>query len=361
MIKRILFFVSIVMISCHEDGTQPVTPGASMYFPVGSIWERETLSNLGWNEAGIIDLDKFLTNSNTRAFIVLQNGRIAIEKYMGKQLVNTTLDFTPFDNWYWASAGKTMTSVLMGIAESQGKLSLDTKTSVYLGSGWSSLTTEQEDKITLRHQLSMTTGLDDEVDNPDCTDPSCLTYKADPGTRWAYHNAPYTLLDGVISSATNKSLNDFASEVLLSKIGMDGQYIKTGDNNVFYSTARSMARFGLLLLNRGKWDGEQIFPENYYFTMTSSSQNFNLAYGYLTWLNGKANFILPGSQVVFNGYITPNAPVDMISAIGKNGQLINVVPSKRLVVIRLGDAPDNQPVPLTFQDDLWKELNKIIP
>jgi hypothetical protein len=94
--------------------------------------------------------------------------------------------------------------------------------------------------------------------------------------------------------------------------------------------------------------------------MTTASQNFNRSYGYLTWLNGKPSYMVPGSQVVLNGNLSPNAPADMFAAMGKNGQLINVVPSKRIVVIRMGDVPDTSLVPFLFQDDLWKKLNAII-
>ncbi len=361
MTIRILILALIVLFSCSEEITRPVTTVPTMYFPpTGSIWERATPASVGWDESKIPDLEKFLEDSNTRALIVLKDGKIVIEKYLGKQLINTSQDFFATSNWYWASAGKTLTSAVAGIAVSEGKIALDARTSDYLGVGWTSLTPEQENKITVRHQLTMTTGLDDEVANKDCTDPACLVYKADPASRWAYHNAPYTLLDGVIASATGKTLNSYISEQLLNKTGMDGQYIKTGDNNVFYSTPRSMARFGLLLLNRGKWEQTQIIPESYFGLMTTSSQNFNQAYGYLTWLNGKSTLMIPGSQVVFNGYISPNAPNDMIAAMGKNAQLINVVPSKRVVVIRMGDDPATSLVPFLYQDDLWKVLNTII-
>ncbi len=142
---------------------------------------------------------------------------------------------------------------------------------------------------------------------------------------------------------------------------MSGFYIKDTYNNVFYSSARSMARFGLLLSNKGKWDQTQVIPETYFQLMKTTSQNLNLSYGYLTWLNGKASSMAPGSQTVFPIEITSNAPDDMFDAMGKNGQLINIVPSKKFVMIRMGDAPDNLPVPFTFQNELWAKLNQIIP
>ncbi len=331
-----------------------------MYFPpAGSTWETVTPASLGWNESKIADLKTFLQTSNSRALIVLKDGKIVIEEYLGME-INTTANFTSSSIWYWASAGKTLTSALVGIANTQGKINLDAKTSDYLGTGWTSLTPLQENKITVRHQLTMTTGLDDGVANKDCTDKVCLQYKADPGTRWAYHNAAYTLLDGVIASGTGMSLTNFFNGQLRDKIGMDGSYLKIDYNNVFFSTPRSMARYGLLLLNKGVWNGTAIVPESYFNLMNTTSQNINLSYGYLTWLNGKTSSMAPGSQTVFPTEITPNAPNDMFAAMGKNGQLINIVPSKGLVVIRMGDVPDTSLVPFNFQNDLWEKLNAII-
>ena len=358
MPNRIFILLLLTFLSCKKDDPKPSLQ--DLYFPpINGTWETVTPASLGWDEPKLPDLKSLLETSNTRALIVLKNGKIVIEEYLGKQITGTN-DFTVTSNWYWASAGKTLTSALVGIAESQGQLSFDNKTSDYLGTDWSSLTTAQENKITIRHQLTMTSGLDDGVADRDCTDPSCLTYLTDPNTRWAYHNAPYTLLDKVIANATGKLINEYATDQILNKIGMNGQYLKSGYNNVFYSTPRSMARFGLLLLNKGSWDQTPIIPETYFNLMITSSQNFNPSYGYLTWLNGKDFYVPPTTQLKVPTSITPNAPADMFAAMGKNGQLINIVPSKNIVLVRMGDDPGTSLVPFLFQDDLWKKLNGII-
>ena len=363
-----ILVMAILLLACGSNDTVPVpTPSTKPYFPpngTGALWGTVTPASLGWNEAAIPDLKTFLLNTNSRALIVLKDGRIVIELYLNTQ-INSTAAFTETSTWYWASAGKTLTSSLVGIASGQGKISLDAKTSDYLGAGWTKLTTTQENKITVRNQLTMTTGLDDYSDagstgNKDCTDPACLIYKADPGARWAYHNAPYTLLDGVIAAGTGQPLTSFFNTQLRDRIGMDGAYLKIDYNNVFFSSPRSMARFGLLLLNEGKWNDVFIIPSTYVTLMKTTSQNFNLSYGYLTWLNGKTSSMAPGSQTVFPVEICANAPKDMFAAMGKNGQLINMVPSKGLVVIRMGDVPDNFLVPFNFQNDLWAKLNAII-
>lgn len=313
------------------------------------------MASLGWNEGTVNDLYTYLEQKNSKAFIVLKNGKIVIEKYFGL--------FTKDSLWYWASAGKTLTAFLSGIAQDEGLFDLSDKTSRFLGNGWTSLPQAKEDLITIRHQLTMTTGLDDDVtpDN-DCTDPACLQYRADAGTRWAYHNAPYTLMEKVIQNASGVSYNSYFQQKVRDRVGMNGLWIKTGFNNVYYSNARSMARFGLLMLNKGKWDQTRILADTLYFQdQVSSSQNFNLSYGYLTWLNGKASHMLPGLELTFIGSMMPNAPTDMYAALGKNDQKIYVVPSQKLVVIRMGESAGNVQLALSsFDNELWGKLKTII-
>lgn len=122
-----------------------------------------------------------------------------------------------------------------------------------------------------------------------------------------------------------------------------------------------MARFGLLMLNKGKWDDEVVLNQNYFENATNTSQNINLGYGYLWWLNGKANYHLPQSQLQFPGSIIPEAPSDMFMALGKNDQKIYVVPSKKMVVIRMGEAADNVNLALSdFDEVLWEKINALI-
>lgn len=160
--------------------------------------------------------------------------------------------------------------------------------------------------------------------------PSCLQYLADPGTRWAYQqNAPYTLLDGVIAGATGASFSNYFNTHIRNPIGMDGFWFPAGYNNVYFSKARSMARYGLLALNRGIWNTDTILHDTGYFTdMTTPSQGLNESYGYLWWLNGQPSFMIPTVQFVFPGMLMPDAPTDMFSALGKNDQLLNVVPTR---------------------------------
>ena len=327
----------------------------SFYFPptVGNAWETTTPEELGWCPEKVDTLLDYLEAKNTKAFILLKDGRIVIEQYFGT--------FTQDSAWYWASAGKTLTAFMVGIAQQEGHLSIADTTSDYLGTGWTSCSPQEEEKITIRHQLTMTSGLDDGVPDHYCTLASCLLCIADPGTRWAYHNGPYTLLDGVIESATGQTLNAYTTQKLKTPTGMTGAFVPSGYNNVFFSKPRSMARFGLLMLNNGNWNGNQIMTDAAYFNaMVNTSQALNESYGYLWWLNGKATAMVPGLQLQLPGPLNPNAPDDMYAALGKNGQIINVVPSLDLVYIRMGNAPGVGEVPITFNDTIWQRVNDLM-
>jgi CubicO group peptidase (beta-lactamase class C family) len=327
----------------------------AQYFPpvTGNQWDTLSPARFGYCNDRIDSLYELLDQQNSKAFILIKDGKIVLEKYFDK--------FTQDSLWYWASAGKTLTSAVVGVLEGQGKLQLTDKTHQYLGKGWTSLTQIQEDSITVRHQLTMTTGLDDAPATADCTSPSCLKYKAAVGTRWAYHNAPYTLLDQVISAASGKTLNQVIFSEFTGATGLKVAYIKVGDNNVAFSTPRNFARFGVLLLNGGKWGSKHVIPSNYFAAMTASSQSLNPSYGYLTWLNGKDKFMIPQSQFKFNGDCMPGGPSDLIMALGKDGQQIMVSPSENLVWIRMGESPDtkNPLVNFALGEEIWQKVNQL--
>lgn len=299
------------------------------YFPpkTGGQWDTMSPNRLGWCNDSINKMYDFLESKNSKSIIVLKDGKIVLEKYFG--------NFTKDSFWYWASAGKTVTSALIGIAQQEGLLKLSDSSSKYLGQNWSSCTPQQEGKITIKNHLTMTTGLDENNPDQDCKSPSCLKYKADAGTRWYYYNAPYLLLQDVVANASGISFQQYTNTRLMSKIGMSGLWV----NGVFYSKPRDMAKFGLMILNKGIWNTDSIIKDqNYYQEMVNTSQNLNLSYGYLFWLNGKAKSMLPQSSIVFNQSLFPKAPVDLFAALGKNDQKIYVIPSQNMVVIRMGNS-----------------------
>ena len=321
------------------------------YFPPlsGDEWETISPADAGFCDDQLDTLYSFLEEKNTKAFIILKDGKIAVEQYFD--------DFGQDSLWYWASAGKTITGLLIGIAQEEGLLNIEDKTSDYLGSGWTSLASEKEDLIKIKHQLAMTTGMDDGVPDPNCLDASCLVYLEDAGNRWSYHNAPYRLLQDVIENASNQTLNVYTFQKLQNKIGMGGTWF----NRVFFSKPRHMARFGSLIINQGNWDGTQVLgDQNFLSDMVNTSNNFNSSYGYLWWLNGKGSYMLPSTQLVFNTDLVPNAPAEMYSALGKNDQKLYILPSQNIAVVRMGDASGDGLLALSsFDNELWGYLDNL--
>ena len=142
---------------------------------------------------------------------------------------------------------------------------------------------------------------------------------------------------------------------------MSGSYFETGDFNVYYSDTRSMARFGLMVYAGGKWNDQQIIPNDFLEDAINTSQNINQAYGYLWWLNGKTSFHLPQSQMQFPGKLIPTAPDDLYAALGKNDQKIYIVPSEDLVVIRMGESAEGENFALSnFDKDIWELIMAVI-
>ena len=329
----------------------PEIPEDRYYPPIGSdTWESIDPELLGWNMELQDSLLNYLENKGTKGFMILKNGRIALEVYFNGHARDSS--------WYWASAGKTLTAYMVGIAQQQGKIDIKTRASEYLGVGWTSIPGDKEFLIKVENQLNMTSGL--QPLNFDCVTPQCLTYVADAGTRWAYHNGPYTLLQRVVSNAVNAEFEIYFNNELRNKIGMNGFWATTnGLNNVYFSTTRSMARFGLLNLNNGTWDDIPILTDmEFEAQMRTPSQELNRSYGYLYWLNGQPDFMAPASQIVFTGPLIPSAPMDLYSGLGKNDQKLYIVPSEELVIVRMGeDTGENLLGPSSFDNALWELLS----
>jgi hypothetical protein len=136
MIKNICkILILFTFFSCSkEDNDTTTTTNQTMYFPplTGTTWETQTISDLKWNQNAVQPLLDYLELKHSKSFIVLINGRIVLENYFNGHSENT--------NWYWASAGKTLTSTVTVIAQQENLLNINNKVSQYIGTGWTSET-----------------------------------------------------------------------------------------------------------------------------------------------------------------------------------------------------------------------------
>lgn len=346
--KKLL--LKTVFILCIYSGAT----AQSLYFPplTGNAWDSILPSGLNYCQPRIDSLYNYLQTKNTKSFILLKDGKRVLEKYFGT--------YTRDSVWYWASASKSLAGFITGVAQQKGFISINNPASTYLGAGWTSAPPAKENLITVRNLLTMTSGLEDAppapCDNED-TAKACLIYLADADTRWAYHTGAYRKVQDVVSNAVGQTYNAITNSWIKTHTGMSGLWVQ----QVYYSKARDMARFGLLNLNKGIWNTDTLMKDTaYYRAMVNTSQNLNKSYGYLWWLNGKASSMMPGLQFTFPGTLMSNAPNDMICALGKNDQKIYVVPSQGLVIVRQGNTAGGFNLAASaFDNVLWDYINKL--
>lgn len=309
--------------------------------------------NIIFSKEKLDQLNQFNLENKSRAFIIYKDGKIINEKYFGTKII----DKQPFDknsNWYWASAGKSLTAVLIGMAQQENLLNINDPVSRYLGK-WTGMDPKDEHKITIRNLLTMTSGLDYNQDQQ-CKSGDCFVLKNPAGSFWYYDTSAYSQLAKIIEKASHKSIHQYVSEKL-SGSGISGKWIPFENGLVFSSTAESFLQFGKLVLNKGKLNGKTYYQyDDYFKQMTDTSQNFNLSYGYLWWLNGKDEIRVPGFEESFNQSLVPNAPEDMFSALGKNGQILDIIPSKNLIILRMGENPDVYSNMIKFHRELWDKI-----
>lgn len=251
---KILLLALPFFAACSKDtGDDGTPPAETMYYPPtsGTTWEAKTIASLGWNQSAIQPLKDYLLQKHSKSFMILVNGRIVMEEYFDGHTASTT--------WPWNSAGKTLVTASTGIAQQEGLVNINTKVSQYLGAGWTSAPLLKENLITLRHLLTMTSGLNDSTN---LVTTANLTYMADAGTRWSYHNVFQKLMD-VVAAASSQNFETYFNAKLKNKLGMEGFWDNGIIFKIYNSNTRSMARFGILALNKGKWENEQVLNENF--------------------------------------------------------------------------------------------------
>lgn len=357
MNRRLFIFPLLAFSLCYGQPSSPLSLARTasgkhtLYFPPrsGNDWATLSPETLNLDTPEIRSLSQFLEENLTQSFILLKDGKMVIEKYYGRANEKS---------WHvWNSAAKSLMATMVGIAQAEGLLDIHDKTSDYLGMGWTSMPREQENKITLWHHLTMTGGMRNNILTFNCIEPKCLLYKTDAGTEWSYHNSLYILLKNVLETASSQTLNQFGYTRIHQKIGMRGRWSRSFNRIVFYSSARDMARFGILIQNEGVWDGTAVLDDPAYFSeMVSSSQQLNPAYGYMWWLNGKIAYVDPNSQTTIGTAIAPEAPEDLIVAAGAKGQFIAISPGQGLIMVRQGSIDGNDLAALAFHNELWKKL-----
>jgi CubicO group peptidase (beta-lactamase class C family) len=294
-------------------------------------------------------LDLALAQSST-SILVSAHGRILAERYASEGGAEQAHEVF--------SVGKSLVAVLIAMAVEDGAITgLDQAAADFIPP-WRG---DARAGITLRHLMSMTSGLDDRglalrgVTGDQFALDAAAPLRDPPGTRWAYNTAGYHLLFHVLVRATGEPVETYAQRRLIGPLGMDhtrwitsegrGEHGPVTNYYSAASTARDLARVGELVLGRGAWNGRRLIGEEALATLLRPSQELNPSYGLLWWCNAR-----PGLDAYGRGPSLrfPSAPRDTVAALGAGGQMILIVPSRDLIVVRQGDAPPS----LTLGDDL---------
>ena len=334
----------------------------SLYFPKNnSDWAHVDPTSVGWNVTALDAALDYARTAHSSSVVILLNGRILAERewdvdgparYARMRIGKTGAGRVIEDV---ASAQKSLVAFLAGVAEGRHQLDLSAPVDRYLGAGWSKADRAAESAITVRHLMTMTSGLNDS-----------LTYLQPAGRVWQYNTGAYSRMIGVIEKAVGTDIQTFTHDVLTGPTGMaDSQWLPrpwSAGNDAANSiglatTGHDLARFGLLILAGGKWDGKDLMHNpGYLARMLTPSQGLNPSYGLLWWLNGQQRFQLAGSAAQQPGSLIPAAPRDLVAAQGALDRKCYVVPSLGLVVTRLGDQTGE-----AFNNEFWKLLMNAVP
>lgn len=247
-----------------------------------------------------------------------------------------------------ASQQKSFVAVLAAIAADKGLLDVTRPVSAYLGAGWCKAAPEQAAKIRVVDVLTMSSGLKED-----------FTYAAPPGTVFLYNTPVYAVTKAVLAAAAREPLETLTRDWLTAPLGMadtawrqrPAAMADVGNPTGLVTSPRDVARFGQMVLDGGRApDGRRVVSEAGLKALFVRSAT-NPAYGRLWWLNGSAYAIRPLARRT-EGPMIPAAPADLVAAEGALDRKLYVVPSRKLLVVRLGDAaPDKD-----FEQQLWLRL-----
>lgn len=305
----------------------------SLPFPYGNQGQKDSIfKNIDYNklEAAIDGAFAESEVQRTRTVLVVYKNHIIGERYLKGFDKNTTIL-----GW---SMTKSILATLYGILDYQNKISIDSPAPI---ESWQN---DDRKDITINNLLRMQSGLAWEEDYTSISDVNKMLFLeadmtlsqkkkeavAEPAEVWNYSSGTTNLLSGILRDGfkTHQEYLNFPYEALIDKIGMYSMLIEADQvgnyvgSSYGWATTRDWAKFGLLYLNRGNWNGEQLFAPEWTDYVSKPTPDSNGTYGAHFWLNAEGKY--------------PDAPRDLFSANGFQGQRVFIIPSEDLVIVRTG-------------------------
>ncbi|MBL7886312.1 MAG: serine hydrolase [Flavobacterium sp.] len=308
-------------------------------FPYGNNEPIDTVfSNVDYEKLNAVVANAFdakgKKDKRTRSILVIYKDKIIAEKYAD--------GFTKKSRILGWSMTKSLTGTFFGILEKQGKIDIMKPAPI---AEWKN---DERAKITINDLLHMNSGLEWEEDYGKISDVTKMLFIAEdmtqsqinkplvgkPNNTWNYSSGTTNLLSGILRKQfkTHQEYLDFWYSSLFDKIGMHSTLVEVDMKGNFvgssygWATTRDWAKFGLLYLHKGNWNGEQLFDESWSKYVSTPTNTSNGQYGAQFWLNAGGRF--------------PNAPKDMYYASGYQGQMVAIFPSHDLVIVRMGLKED---------------------
>lgn len=304
-------------------------------FPYGQKNHKDTVfSNIDYKKLNAIVENAFdkkgEKNKRTRSVLVIYKDKIIAEKYADGFDKNSKIL-----GW---SMTKSLTATYFGILQKQGKIDIIKPAPI---KEWRN---DERKNITLNDLLHMNSGLEWEEDYNKISDVTKMLFQAKdmtvcqihkplvgkPNATWNYASGTTNLLSGILRKQfkNHQDYLDFWYAALIDKIGMHSMIVETDMSGNYvgssysWATTRDWAKFGLLYLHKGHWNGEQIFEERWAKYVSTPTNGSNGKYGAHFWLNANGDF--------------PDVPRDFYRCSGYQGQMVAIFPSHDLVIVRMG-------------------------
>ncbi len=318
------------------------------WFAFSALAQRPSVPNLpvvdqelaGFNIDSLNALEATIANTAHKDFaglVVIKDSKLVVEWYYNTFWRNQILDIR--------SAGKSITSLLLGVAMEEGLIK-DLDRDIYSFFPKEKYPSINEDykKIKIRHLLDMSSGLDADSDNPQSpghvghwgASDEWLNYILtipsinEPGKKWIYADINAVLLGAIIEETSGMSLRDFATKKVFKPLGIEQFYWYTNESNqtlgagTLYLSTLDFAKLGVLVANDGKWGDKQIVQADYIQKLTARKVFDLTDYWELTDSYGMLWY---KKQLDINGNV-----FDYLWASGRGGNHLVVVPGENLVI-----------------------------
>ncbi len=316
-------------------------------------WDHvKNVKEMGYNPVKLDKAEQFSKTINTAAVVIIENGLIVDE-------------WGEVDKKYMThSIRKSFLSAMYGKYVKDGTIDLDKKM-IEIGIDDVPPLSDVENKATIRDCIKARSGIYHPAlyESQSMKDKKPARHTEKPGAHWYYNNWDFNAAGTIFEKFTGKKIFEAIKESIADPIGMedfeveDGEYV-TGEESIhpaypFIITAHDCARFGLLMLNRGNWDGKQIIDADWVDESTryhsDATLYFSDGYGYMWWVSRKFNKYphLPNVEV----------PEGTYSARGSGGHYIMIIPEYNMVVVHRVDTFVRNTV---SKDDFGTLLNLIL-